>query len=293
MALNPSTNATMTGRVTAADVNYPYASAKDETAPGAGDGTPYFKARADDLFGLQQALLKLAGITPSGNADTAIASQYLQALVELAQGRAVTYDDSGVADAYVLDAQTSQQAAASLFDGQVFEFIAGNTNTGASTVNPVGLGVKNIVNTGTAGTITAGARIRIRYRTATGDFEVINDATPVFTESFTSAQQAISSAGLVSVAHGLSGAPKLVRAKLVCTTAEAGYVAGDVIEHGFERDSNDDFGVMVFVESGDTTNVKARYGSAGATVFRVLNKTAGTNATITNANWKMILEAWR
>jgi len=80
MALNPSTNATMSGRVTAADADYPYGSAKDETAPGAGDGTPYFKARADDLFGLMQWLLDQAGITPSGNADTVLASDYGDAL---------------------------------------------------------------------------------------------------------------------------------------------------------------------------------------------------------------------
>jgi len=80
MAINPSTNATMSGRITAADADYPYGSTKDETAPGAEDGTPYFKARADDLFGLMQWLLDQAGITPSGNADTVLASDYGDAL---------------------------------------------------------------------------------------------------------------------------------------------------------------------------------------------------------------------
>lgn len=178
MALNPSTNATMAGRVTGADANYPYASSKDESSPGAGDGTPYFKARADDLFGLQQALLKSAGITPSGNADTAVLSEYMQAIVELASGRAFNYDDSGIADAYVLDVQTNQQEPQSYFDGMICEFIAGNSNTGASTVNVAGLGVVNIVGTGVAGTIVAGARVRLRYRTGTGDFEILLTTTP-------------------------------------------------------------------------------------------------------------------
>lgn len=83
MALNPSTNATMAGRITAVDGNYPYGSSKDETAPAAGDGTPYFKGRADDIFGFQQALLKAAGIVPSGNAETALESEYLKAIVDL------------------------------------------------------------------------------------------------------------------------------------------------------------------------------------------------------------------
>ena len=80
MALNPSTNGTMSGRITAPDASYPYGSSKDETSAGAGDGTPYFKARADDIFGFQQWLLNQAGIVPSGTADTALVSQYGDAL---------------------------------------------------------------------------------------------------------------------------------------------------------------------------------------------------------------------
>jgi hypothetical protein len=83
MALNPSTNTTMSGRITAINADYPYGSGKDETSPGAGDGTPYFKARADDIFGFQQFLLNQAGIVPSGNADTVLASDYGNALSAL------------------------------------------------------------------------------------------------------------------------------------------------------------------------------------------------------------------
>ena len=80
MALNPSSNSTMTGRVTAPTTEYPYGSAQNETSAGAGNGTPYFKERSDDLFGFQQALLGAASITPSGDADSAVTSQYLDAL---------------------------------------------------------------------------------------------------------------------------------------------------------------------------------------------------------------------
>lgn len=80
MAINPSTDATMAGRITPADADFPYGSSKNETAPGAGDGSPYFKARADDIFGLQQWLLTVAGIVPTGTADNVNASQYGDAL---------------------------------------------------------------------------------------------------------------------------------------------------------------------------------------------------------------------
>ena len=86
MALNPSTNGTMSGRITAPDANYPYGSSKDESGAGVGDGTPYFKARADDVFGFQQAMLSGAGIVPSGNADSALVSQYIEALGRLVVG---------------------------------------------------------------------------------------------------------------------------------------------------------------------------------------------------------------
>jgi hypothetical protein len=79
MALNYSTNPTFSGRITPADVNYPYGSSIDESAPGADDGTPYIKQRADDVLGFQQALLTEADIIPSGSSDTAIDSQYLRA----------------------------------------------------------------------------------------------------------------------------------------------------------------------------------------------------------------------
>lgn len=75
MAIKP--NIAFPGRITAPDANYPYGSSKDESAPGAGDGTPYKKIRADDVFGFQQSLLTRAGVIPSGNADTALVSDYL------------------------------------------------------------------------------------------------------------------------------------------------------------------------------------------------------------------------
>ena len=158
---------------------YPEGEALNSTAPGALDGFPWEKEGINDLLGFQQALLRAGGVAASGIADTALVSQYLQMIIELAQGRALNYDDSGVADAYVLDVQANQQAPANLFDGQEFEFIVGNTSTGASTVNPVGTGIKNIVNTTIPGTLTAGERTRIKYRLSTTDFEITtipNDA---------------------------------------------------------------------------------------------------------------------
>ena len=169
---------TYPGRTVPASANYPEGAIKNETIPNSSDdGTPLDDLWGNDSEGLKQAIARSAGIvpTPPGNIpDTATASQILQGLIEMMQGRATNYDESGVANVYVLDVRANQQAPASLFNDQEFYFVAGNTNTIASTVDPVGLGAKNIVDTATAGTIVAGNRYGIRYRLGAGDFELIS-----------------------------------------------------------------------------------------------------------------------
>lgn len=81
MAINPATR--YLGQITPATTNYPYGSARDVSSPGAGDGTPVQQAWVNDQWGFLQALLSAAAITPSGNPDTAVASQYLTALQTL------------------------------------------------------------------------------------------------------------------------------------------------------------------------------------------------------------------
>lgn len=180
MAINPSTNATMSGRVTAADANYPFGSSKDETAPAAGDGTPYFKARADDVFGLMQALLNAAGIVPSGTADNVVTSQYLESLSEIAGGRADNYGESGVADAYILDVRTDQHGPQSYFDGMRIVFTPGNNNAGATTVNVAGLGIKQLRDESdvalVGGELVTTKRATATYSSGTGRFSLTTSA---------------------------------------------------------------------------------------------------------------------
>lgn len=150
---------------------YPEGEAVNESVLDALDGYPWEKEGINDLLGFQQALLRAIGQAASGNADTALVSQYLQGIIELASGRAFIYDDSGAVNAYVLDVQTNQQAPASLFDGQVLKFVPDNDNTGACTANPFAQGVTNIkmiggVNDPLAGHIVTGIETTLIYRTA-------------------------------------------------------------------------------------------------------------------------------
>lgn len=62
---------------------YPYGKPKNKSTAVSQDGTPLEKDIVGDVVGFEQALLKQAGITPSGNPDKVGASQYLQALGKL------------------------------------------------------------------------------------------------------------------------------------------------------------------------------------------------------------------
>lgn len=180
MAINLVTNPEIDGRIEAPDANYPGGSSKNDTTGTAGDGTPYKKGRANDIFGLQQALLVAASIVPSGNADTALVSEYMQAIVEVAQGRAtlVVEDGASAADAYVLVAAANQQKARSLFDNQelVFDVLLANNSTGgAATLVVFGLAAKPLkLADGTdpkAADISG--RMRVRYHLASDTFMVV------------------------------------------------------------------------------------------------------------------------
>lgn len=81
MSINPATR--YPANTTAPSAAYPLGSGKNSTTPGAKDGYPFEKDMIDDVLGHQQALLAKAGITESGNPDTAILSQYMQSSMQI------------------------------------------------------------------------------------------------------------------------------------------------------------------------------------------------------------------
>ena len=73
-------------RVNHADANYPFGSIKDNSSPGANDGTPLAAVWGNDWEGFAQAAMTEAGITPSGLPDTAQDSQLLDAVKAVTSG---------------------------------------------------------------------------------------------------------------------------------------------------------------------------------------------------------------
>ena len=105
------------------------------------------------------------------------------------------YDDTGIADAYVLAVIGTKQSPTAYVDGFRVRFVTDNTNTGASTVNVAGLGVKDIekVSSGAvaAGTLNAGEITELTYilirdvfvaniTASTGDASTLNGQNGAF-----------------------------------------------------------------------------------------------------------------
>lgn len=70
-------------RANPADSNYPNGSIKNETVPGAKDGTPLDADWGNDTLGGDEALLAEVSIVPSGISDTVLVSDRLNALKKL------------------------------------------------------------------------------------------------------------------------------------------------------------------------------------------------------------------
>lgn len=113
--------------------------------------------------------------------------------------------------------------------------------------------------------------------------------TPALAESFESAEQTITSAGALTIAHGLSAAPSLVQARLVCKIAEDGFSIGDeLMVNANTIISTSDRGLNI---TPDSTNINVRYG-ANSSPFATLHNTTGVHVLLGNAGWRLVVRAW-
>lgn len=83
MAISPKDR--YPGQIDVSDpAGYPRGAAQNIDTPGDGTGTPWEKDLVNDILGFQQALLDAAALAPSGTPDKVGASQYLDAVREVA-----------------------------------------------------------------------------------------------------------------------------------------------------------------------------------------------------------------
>lgn len=152
MAINP--NDRYPGQTTAPSADYPYGGARNQSVLGDNTGTPLEADLVNDIWGFHQSLLSEAGISPSGDPETAQDSQYLEALSEIFQRRdtgfqltnvrVLTTADNG-ASPYVPPAGVRALRIIAIGGGGAG---GGNASTTASTASvgagggPGGVGVK-------------------------------------------------------------------------------------------------------------------------------------------------------
>lgn len=93
---------------------------------------------------------------------------------------------------------------------------------------------------------------------------------------FVSADQTITLAGALTLAHGFGAVPRAVKLALVCQTAELGYTIGDVL---MDVSARTIASIVV-----DATNLNIRF--LDSANVGIVNKTTGARTSFTVANWK-------
>lgn len=117
------------------------------------------------------------------------------------------------------------------------------------------------------------------------------DIANIFTKEFKSAEQAITAAGSLTVAHGLGVRPKHIKYTLVCKVAEHGFSIGDEVDWGTVQYSAATEIRSGFVNTPDATSMNIRFGAGTSTLY-VLNKATGVPAAITSSSWRLVMEAF-
>lgn len=136
---------TYNGQVDDSDPDYPQGKARNVVVEGDGTGTPYEEQIVNDQLGFHQALLQTAGIEPSGSADTANDSQYLQAVQVVADSsrrhlsvQHPSYAAAGDGVADDLAEINAAQAALAALGGGTLDFPPGRYRiTGTITRHPL------------------------------------------------------------------------------------------------------------------------------------------------------------
>lgn len=139
------------------------------------DGNSVGASEWNQLADIDNAIIT-SGQTPS----TGNLNQLGNAMANYAAQGSVYGTDSGVADAYIITQISPFRAPTALTDGMTIKFRPANTNTGASTVNPFGLGVTDIkkkdgITDLIAGDIADDTDLELRYDLANTAFIIVSE----------------------------------------------------------------------------------------------------------------------
>lgn len=165
------------------------------------------------------------------------------------------------------------------------------TNNATSLILPSAANIVTAANdTCIAIALGSGNWIVTQYQRASG-YAVI---APIFSASYTSSDQTITSAGSLTLAHSLGVAPKFVQLELVNTSSEGGFSSGDVVLIAASSGvGGSTAGTAAQFQSikVDSTNINVRYGSA-TQPYQLARYDTGVIFNLTNASWKLRVKAW-
>lgn len=118
--------------------------------------------------------------------------------------------------------------------------------------------------------------------------------TPIFSASFLSSNQTITSAGALTIPHSLGMLPKIVQCFLKCIDAggDVGYAQNDLVAISIPlSDGGTSASTIGMSITLDTTNINVRFANGGQ--FCLLpDKSTGVYAAITNTKWALIIGAY-
>jgi len=117
-------------------------------------------------------------------------------------------------------------------------------------------------------------------------------STLPFSKEYQSTGQTMITAGLLTLAHGLSADPKLIRLYAIATAAAHGFSVGDKLDltatvNAFTQDGFD----MGLTVTFDSTNIYIRNGNSPE-LWHIPNKSTGTRGGIQRADFDLYVEAY-
>jgi hypothetical protein len=171
-------------------------------------------------------------------------------------------------------------------------------NTNSATITPASLGADRAIafpDPGGAASLFCGNSALANHSALTFDGSIIQGIAPgtsgnkltsngtdwISVAPYQSTAQTISTAGALTLTHGLGYTPLNVWFALVNVTGEAGYTTGQIVYQGGVTTGTTGQGFSCIV---DGTHLTIRFGSA-TSVFSVPHATTGVTTALTNGDW--------